>query len=148
MKGKTKKYIFLEHTADIKIKSFGKNLNEIFENFALAVSEYLSRGEKIKNIKKKKITVKGEDNESLLYNFLDELIYLLDAKNFVVSKAKATTFKKGSTSPNEIILEAEVYGDSASQYDDLDHIKAATYAEMYIKQKKDNSWEAQVVLDV
>ena len=76
----------------------------------------------------------------MLYSFLDELIYLLDAKNFIVAKVKVKIKNNN--------LEAEVYGDNASKYKDLDHIKAATYSEMYIKQKKDKTWEAQVVLDV
>ena len=135
-----KKYKFLEHTADIKIKAYGKNLNEIFENFALAISDYLARGNKIKSAKKKIIKLKGDDSESLLYSFLDELIYLLDAENFVVAKAKVKT--------KDNKLEAEIYGDDASTYRDLDQIKAATYAEMYIKRKKDKPWEAQAVLDV
>ena len=137
---KNKKFKFLEHTADIKFRAYGESLNEIFENCALAVSNYLSRTKKIKNKNKKIIKLKGEDNESLLYDFLDELIYLLDAKNFVVSKAKVK-IKDNS-------LEAEIFGDSVSNYKDLDYIKAATYSEMYIKRKKDKTWEAQVVLDV
>jgi len=44
-------------------------------------------------------------------------------------------------------LHGEVFGDKASSYKDLDHIKAATYSEMFIRRKK-NLWEAQVVLDV
>ena len=137
---KTKKYVFLEHTADIKIKTYGKNINEIFENFALAVSNYLARGKKIKSKIKKIIKLSGDDKEALLYSFLDELIYLLDAKSFVVNKAKVKI--------EDNKLEALVYGDDASKYKDLDYIKAATYSEMYIKQKKDRVWEAQVVLDV
>jgi len=138
------KFKFLEHTADIKFRAYGKSLNEVFENCALAVSNTLSRGGKIKSIKKKKITVKGNDNESLLYNFLEELIYLLDAKDFIVSKAKVKIKKeiKGKK------LEAEVYGDDTKNYSDLDQIKAATYAEMYVKKRSDGKWEAQVVVDV
>jgi SHS2 domain-containing protein len=30
---------FLEHTADTKFRAYGKNLNEVFENAALAFSE-------------------------------------------------------------------------------------------------------------
>ena len=86
------------------------------------------------------IKIKGKDNEEILYKFIDELIYLLDAKNFIVAKVKVKIKNNN--------LEAEVYGDNASKYKDLDHIKAATYSEMYIKQKKDKTWEAQVVLDV
>jgi len=133
------KYKFLKHTADIKFRSYGKTLNEIFENSVLAVSEYISRGQKIKSAKGKVIEVSGIDYESLFYNFLDELIYLLDAENFITAKAKVTI--RGYN------LQAELFGDKASNYQDLDHIKAATYAEMYIK-KTENGFEAQAVLDV
>lgn len=133
------KFKFFPHTADIKFRTYGKNINEVFENCALAFCEIIGRGDKIKNVKKKKIKLQGEDNESLLYNFLDELIYLLDAKSFIVCKAKVKVKNNK--------LEGEVYGDSAGNYEDLDHVKAATYAEMYVK-KTSKGWEAQVVVDV
>ena len=133
------KYRFLEHTGDIKFQVNGKTLSEIFENSALALSDYISRGKKIKPRKGKIVEVSGTDMESLFYNYLDELIYLLDAENFVIAKAKITI--RGFN------LHAELYGDNASDYKDLDSIKAATYAEMYIKKTK-SGWEAQAVLDV
>jgi SHS2 domain-containing protein len=133
------KYSFLEHTADIKFRCFGKTLPKIFENAALAVSNYLSRGKRIKQRIKKHIEIKGEDNESLFYNFLEELIYLLDAESFVLSKAKVKIKNN--------LLTAEIIGDDSKNYKDLDHIKAATYSEMYLK-KTSKGWEAQAVLDV
>ena len=137
---KNKKYEFLEHTADIKFRVWGKNLNEIFENAAYAISEVISRGRKISAKKKKKIKIQAKGNEALLYNFIDELLYLLDADGFLVSNVKVKL--------KENNLEADIFGDSAENYDNLDQIKAATYSEMYIKQKKDKTWEAQVVVDV
>src|SRR3989344_3531233 len=89
-----KKYKFLEHTADIKFQVYGSSLNEIFENTALAISEILARDEKIKIKTKKKIAVEGKDLESLLYNFIEELLFFLDAKNFVIAKAKLKVDKK------------------------------------------------------
>ena len=136
---KRKKFEFLEHTADIKIKTHGKSLSGIFQNFTLAVSEYLAKENKIKPVLSKKVKLKAENTESLLYDFLDHLIYLLDAKNFVVKRARVRVKNNK--------LEGEVFGDKASNYEGLDHIKAATYAEMYIKKKK-SGWESQVVLDV
>ena len=134
-----KKFEFLEHTGDLKFRAYGNSLNEIFENCALAVSSVLGRGKKIKDSKQKEITVSGKDNESLLYNFIDELIYLFDAEEFIVSKAEVK-IKDGK-------LNCVVYGDNSINYDDLDAIKSPTYAEMYVKQK-DKFWECQVVLDV
>lgn len=133
------KYKFLPHTADVKFQAYGKSLNKAFENAALAISETISRGEKISSKKKKKISVEGNDKESLLYNFIEELLYLIDAENFVVSKAKVSI--------KENKLKAEISGDDASNYTNLDHIKAATYSEMYIK-KTNKGWEIQTVVDV
>ena len=138
------KYKFLEHTADIKFRVYGRTLGKIFENTTLAFCEIISRKKKIRADKKKKIKLRAEDLEGLLYSFIDELIYLLDAKNFLVCKAKV----KVKESKGESRLEGEVFGDNAGRYDDLDHIKAATYHEMYVRQKKDKAWEAQVVVDV
>lgn len=135
-----KKFEFLEHTADVKFRIYGKNLNEIFSNCASAISHILSRGNKVK----KKITYKsyisGEDKESLLYSFIDEMLYLFDAEHFIVSSAKVKINAYGA----EILF----YGDNSLKYKDLDSIKAATYAEMYIREIKKGKWEAQVVVDV
>jgi len=134
-----KKFEFLEHTADIKFRAFGKTLEEVFENSALAISSIYSKEKKISLKSKKKISVKGRDKESLLYNFIEELIFLVDSENFVVSKAKVS-IKNTS-------LTAEIYGDDVKNYTDLDQIKASTYHDMYIKKTK-KGWEAQVVVDV
>ncbi|OIO81746.1 hypothetical protein AUJ84_00470 [Candidatus Pacearchaeota archaeon CG1_02_32_132] len=133
------KYKFLEHTADIKFKAYGKNLEKIFENVALAISDILSRSGEVGDKSWKDIEIEGKDNESILYDFIDDLIYLLDAENFLVSRAKVKIINGK--------LKARVFGDDALRYPDLDHIKAATYAEMYVKKVKD-VWEAQVVVDV
>ena len=135
------KFKFLEHTADIKFQAFGKDLNECFENSALAISDYLSRGEKIKSKVKKEIEVKGVDLKSLLYNFLEEIVYLLDAEHFILSKAKV------KISRDKKSLKAEISGDSADNYEDLDHIKAATYAEMKVE-KLNGKCMVQAVMDV
>lgn len=133
-----KKFEFLEHKADIKIRIFGATLNEIFENSVLAFTSYASDNKKISPVKGKIIQVKGEDTESLLYNFLDELIYLTDAENFI--PAKASVLLRGNN------LKAEIYGDATNKYE-LQGVKAATYSEMYIRKAK-SGWEAQFILDV
>ena len=134
-----KKFEFLEHTADIKFRIFGKNQNEIFENSALAISDIMSRGQKIKSKNKKQIKVEGHDKESLLYNFIEELLYLVEAENFITSRAEVTI------SNNK--LKADLFGDSTLDYSNLDHIKSPTYNDMYVKRIK-NGWEAQAVVDV
>ncbi|MEK6820605.1 MAG: archease, partial [Nanoarchaeota archaeon] len=76
------KFKFLEHTADMKFQAFGKSLEEAFVNSALAMKEAISGKIRVKSRIKKKIMVKGKDKESLLYNFLEEILFLLDSEGF------------------------------------------------------------------
>ena len=135
-----KKFRFLEHTADIKFQAFGKNIEEVFENSALALKETIAPKIKVKNKIRKYFVVEGGDNEAFLYNFLEEFLFLLDAENFLLNKVKVKFLKCRK-------LEVEVWGDKASNYKFTNDVKAVTYNEMFIKQENDK-WIAQVVLDV
>ena len=132
------KYKFLKHTADIKFQAYGKTVEEAFENSSLAMFNSMS-GDKIKEKKKFKIKAKGDDYESLLYNFLEELLILFDSKHFFLAKVKSLKIKNKK-------LSAEVVGDDAKNYEIIGDIKAVTYNDMFIKKIKDK-WVAQVVLD-
>lgn len=137
MEKANEKFVFLEHTADIKIKVTGVTLNEIFDNSVLALASYLS-DKPIKIKKSKIISVSGTDNESLLNHFLDELLYLIDAEHFIVGKAKVQIMGYN--------LKAELFGDDSKNYE-INQVKAATYAEMEIKKLK-SGFEAVFVIDV
>ena len=134
------KFKFLPHTADIKFQAYGKNLEEVFENSASAmISQIFSS--KVKEKKKKKFEVSGKDLESLMYNFLEEFLYLIDAEKFIYGKVKVKISKDRKN------LKAEVYGDDVKNYKTEMSIKAVTYNDMFVKKIK-NQWIAQVVLDV
>lgn len=90
--------------------------------------------------KEKKIEVKGKDFESLLYNFLEEILFLLDAENFLISKIKKIKI-------HNLKLNAVIIGDEVSNYKFTNNVKAVTYNDMFVKQEK-KKWAAQVVLDV
>lgn len=131
--------VFLPHTADIKFKVQAKTLEKAFEESARALREYIAKKQKIAAKAKKSITISAESNEQLLYSFIDELIFLLDAEDFLVAKAQVAL--------TENTLKAVVWGDRASLYEGLSHVKAATYAEMQIHTVK-AGYEIQAVLDV
>jgi SHS2 domain-containing protein len=82
--------------------------------------------------------VTGSDKESLLYNFIEELLYLVDAKAFVLSKIKVKI--DGNS------LKAELSGDGTANYN-LDVVKAPTYAEIYVRGTS-KGVEIQMVVDV
>ncbi len=139
---KKQEFTFFEHTADIKFQAYGKSLEKAFENSALAMFNTMSN-KKIKGKIKKKIKVRGNDYESLLYNFLEELLFFLDSENFFLSKPKLK-IKKGK---KYFELEGEILGDIAKNYEIKIDVKAITYNEMFVKKIKD-TWVCQAVLDV
>ncbi|MFH1607822.1 MAG: archease [archaeon] len=134
------KFKFLEHTADIKFQAFGNSLEEVFENSALAMFNAMHDG-KVEKETSKKIQVKGKDNESLMYNFLEELLFLFDSEGFFLSEVKSLKIEKEK-------LVAEVVGDKAENYEIHIDVKAVTYNEMFVREEKKGKWVGQVVLDV
>lgn len=142
MKCMDKKFKFLEHTADIKFQAFGKTKTQMFENAGLAMFKATS-DDSVKSKIKKTISVKGKDNESLMYNFLEELLFLFDTQHFILSKIKIKINEKDKS------LTAKISGDFAEDYDIKIDIKAVTYNEMFVKKDtKTGIWVCQVVLDV
>jgi len=135
---RNKKFRFFKHTADVKFRAYGKTLEEAFENAGLAIVNVMYKG-KVKKKMKRKIQISGRDRESLLYNFLEELLFLLDTESFFLASCKVKI--------KDSVLEAELQGDNAKNYPAEIDVKAVTYNEMLIKQEK-NFWVCQVVVDV
>lgn len=133
-----KKFKFLAHTADVKFQAFGKNLEEQFTNAGLALKETIAEGVEVQPSIKKKIKVRGDDLKGLLYSFLEEFLYLLDAEDFLLGD-----IEKIKIDEKKFELDADVVGDNASNYKFVNDVKAITYNEMIVDKKF-----VQVVLDV
>lgn len=138
------KYKFLKHTADVKFQAFGKTLEEAFSNAAVAMFEVMIKTKKINKKMTKKIEIKAEDKESLLYKWLEELLYLLDTEFFMLNSVKNMKITK----MEKYVLKAEIAGDTfKEEYERYGAVKAVTYEEMFIKEEKDKA-TVQVVLDI
>lgn len=137
------KFRFFEHTADAKFQAFGKNIEDAFINSAYAMLAVLTEDRIIPRIVKS-ITVQGKDLKALLYNFLEEFLFLLDTDFFILAEIENL---KINTVGKEYMLTALIKGDTNEKYESLTHIKAVTYNEMEISQEKDK-FIIQVVLDL
>lgn len=134
-------YKFLPHTADVKFQAFGKTLEEAFQNCAYALTETITDYKKIKPKKEKTIEIKSENQESLLYDFLEQFLILLDTEGFLLNKIKSLKITKNQ-------LKATVIGDTHPENYEIDTtIKAVTYQEMFIKKEK-GQYIIQVILDL
>lgn len=133
-----KKFEFLDHPADLKIKAYGKTRKELFSNMMLGMEESLKTDlEEEKD--KQEIKIKSLDSETLLVDFLSQILYSNHVNEAVYKDIK---FKKFAE--NE--LEAEIFGQKVKFFGE--EIKAVTYHDLEIIQKNDNEWEATVLFDI
>ena len=138
------KFKFFEHTADAKFQAYGKTMEEAFSNAALAMFSIITDTKKIKKNIKKGIEARGHDLKSLLYNYLEELLFLIDTENFLLNHIEELKIHKKE---KKYFLEAIAVGDKADNYETNGDIKAITYNEMEVKEEKDKVM-VQVVLDL
>jgi SHS2 domain-containing protein len=135
-------YEFLEHTADVKFRAYGNTMEEMFVNASLALNETVRGNIPVMEIEEKEIEVEGKDLETLLHNFLEEFLYLLDAWGFLTAKVKDLKFDKESMKLNGVLI-----GDKVENYKFTNDVKAITFNDIYVREEKDK-FVCQVVLDV
>jgi len=135
-------YKFLEHTADVKFRAEGSTIEEMFSEAAKAVSETMRGNIPILEKKDEVFEVEGTDMESLLHKFLEEFIFLLDTKDFLMSSIKFIKIDK-----EKFKLECIVSGDLGESYKFTNDVKAVTYNEMFVKEQE-GKFVCQAVLDV
>ena len=137
-----KTYEIIEHTADVAIKAFGKNLAEAFENAAKAMFDIITDNSEIESVGQYDIELEAPDLEQLLVDWLSELLFLNTSKNIVFG------FFKIELDDKKKHLSAHVFGDtfSTTKYKIGAEIKAVTYHMLEVKNKK--PYEVQVLFDI
>jgi len=133
-------YEFLPHTADVKVRAWGASVEEAFVACAMALKETMAGEINVAGRLRRKIEVTGQDREAILYAFLEEFLFLLDAESFLFAAVEEVRMETGG-------LTAEITGDDARRYQFSNDVKAVTYNEMYVRQEG-GKWVAQFVLDV
>lgn len=130
-------------TADVAFIAYGKNLSELFSNAALAMFEVMLNTKKIEPKINRQVSVKGNDLQSLMFNWLNELLIYVDSENLAFSEFDVKVNEK------KFSLEAECKGEKINpeRHETKTSVKSATYHKMEIKKVKD-TWQAQVILDI
>ena len=139
-----RKYRFLRHTADAKFQAFGQTLEEAFANAALATSSLMWDWKRVEKEVKYPVQAEGKDLEQLLVSFLEEILYLLDTKTFLLGKIEDIRIQKRDEG---YVLNALFLGDNyCDRYNLYGDVKAITYNEMSIF--KNDHYTIQVVVDI
>jgi SHS2 domain-containing protein len=139
------RYRFLQHTADAKFQAFGLTLEEAFLNAALAVASVMWDWAKVARKVRLPIEAQGRDLERLLVNYLEEILFLLDTKAFLLAGVENIRLEETGEGCR---LSADFVGDTdPAQYEIYGEVKAVTYNEMRIDRSAEGA-TVQAVIDL
>ncbi len=142
LSGMNKGFEIIDHTADIGIMAYGADIKELFSNAALALFSLITEPESIERKFHLDLDVRSDNIDTLVIEWLNELIYLFDVKHILFNR-----FDIRSLTNNR--LKATCYGE---HFNTVKHtikvgVKAATY-HMLKLDKNDDGFKVRVILDI
>jgi SHS2 domain-containing protein len=136
-----KEFEILEHTADVGIIAYGSSMKEAFTNASKGMFSLITELENIEETEQRDVNLTSSDQESLLVEWLNELIYLFDVENIIFKRFDITHL-------SDTKLEARIYGEKVdiSKHELKVGIKATTYHMLRID--KSDGCRVQVLFDI
>ncbi len=131
----------IDHTADLAIRVWGKNLTELFQNAALGMFSLLVDMDGLVGTEEHLVEATAENREELLVNWLRKLLFLHQTELLVPTGIDIETISDQNIRAHVSCLQVEE-GDQRI----FGEIKAVTYHGLEIKEA-DEGLVAQVVFD-
>jgi SHS2 domain-containing protein len=132
----------LDHPADIGFRAHAETLEDLFANCAYALISIILDPEKAVATEKWLLEAEGTDLDSLLVNWLNEVLYYIDTKRVVFASISVTF-----PDPPRVRCRAEGELRDAVKHPVRLFVKAVTYHQLKIFRKED-TWTAEVYVDV
>ena len=137
------KYKIIPTTADIGIKAWGRSLPELFTNAAYAVLDIIADTSHIRKEITLEVEVRGDDLGGLLVNWLNEIIFLHEARELLFAEVEVFRF-------TEFLIKGRLSGEpiDLKRHELKNLIKGITYHKLDISQLAEHEWELKVILDI
>lgn len=139
------KFEFIEHTADVGVKVYGKTLPELFENAAYAMYNIIcEKFHNVSSIYTYKNQLEDYELESLLVSYLNDLIYQTFVNKVIFSKFKVEIEKQ-----EKFFIQYQCIGEKYKKetHGTLHEIKSATFHNLSIRKTK-KFYKATIIFDI
>jgi len=130
------------HKADIGIRGLGSTKEQAFEQAAMALTAVITNVDKVEPKEKVEIICQGIDDELLLIDWLNSLLYQMDIHKML--------FCRFEVHINKSNLNGIAWGQKIdiSRHRPAVEVKAATYSALSVQQNENGTWTAQCIVDV
>ena len=124
------------------VRGIGNSKEEAFEQAAIAMSAVITDPAKISAVERVEIACAAPDNELLLVDWLNALIYEIATRKWLFSRFEVHI--------KEHQLVASAWGEpmDTDKHQLAVEIKGATYTALRVAQESNGEWVAQCVVDV
>lgn len=137
----------LDHTADVQLHSYGATLEEAFEQVGMAMFGYMTELDTVEILEKHEIEAQSGDLDGLLFQFLDELLFLFSAEPFIICKKLRITELNLETFTIKCICYGEPF--DLAKHPQGTEVKAITYSAMQIVQNEaEGKVDVFVIIDI
>lgn len=122
---------YLDHTADVQIHAWGATLEEAYANAGLAMLNYMTPIDEKEETTEWEYEAQGHDIDSLLFGFLDELLFVFLTELHVCRSLRVTALDR-----NDWTIRAVGRGEKfdRSRHISGTEVKAITYSAMQINE--------------
>jgi len=135
-------YEILEHPADAKFRAVGDSLDEAFSEATEALGEITGDAAATYT---HEVEIESENLGTLLFDYLDRLIFLQDTERIVVAEASEMDVQEEEDGWR---LEAEIKADSIDSETTAMDLKAPTYSGMKATYQEGEGWVLEAVIDI
>src|SRR4051794_27117494 len=132
----------LEHPADVGFRAWGVSLEKVFGNCALALISIILDPSNIIPTQCWELSAEGTDLESLLVNWLNEVLYYVDTRRLAFHSFSITI-----TESFHLSCEATGEERTVDKHPVRVSVKAVTYHQLQLS-KSGEAWIAEVFVDV
>ncbi|MDO8717190.1 MAG: archease [Dehalococcoidales bacterium] len=135
-----RRFRLIEHTADTGLIAYGKTLPEAFANAACGMFSIMTDLRKVREVEARIVEVKEADAESLLFEWLNSLLYFFDAEMLLLKRFDIIEFDGRK-------MRAMCYGEKfdPSRHEIKIGVKSATYHMLKVDKEKNR---VQVIFDI
>jgi len=140
-----KSYEYLEHTADLFFRSYGKNLGECYTNAARAMFSALVDSHSVDPVIKRTLFLEANDLPALMHDYLSEILFLFETEGMVFRDFDVSVEQKGAINKLSATLSGEKF--NKKKHIILTDIKAVTYHDLKVEEQK-GQWVAEVLCDI
>lgn len=136
-----KRFEYFEVTADIGFRAYGENINEAFENAGMAIFNIISNTDYITPSREISFELTSEDEVSLLYDYLEELLFYHEVEFMLFSEFHVEI-------DDNLNLKATIKGEAMDwdKHERKTEIKAITFHKMDVK--RTDHVELQAIVDL